>query len=119
MGPNGMQIAESSADIINEQIAGNSAAAVPAAAGGDDDETEDAEEEATGGSLAGYSTADILSAVSDSAEEGIALLSNWFGLATTPAAAAIASEAQSAPNGTIALTGGEEEEAGPSTEAAA
>lgn len=39
---------------------------------------------APGGTIAGYNTADILAAVSDSAEEGIALLSGWFGL--TPAA---------------------------------
>lgn len=50
----------------------------------EDDDSADDVTSAPGGTIAGYNTADILAAVSDSAEEGIALLSNWFGL--TPAA---------------------------------
>lgn len=33
-----------------------------------------------GDTIAGYNTADILAAVNASAEEGIALISNWLGL---------------------------------------
>lgn len=51
----------------------------------EDDDGDDEAPSAPGGIIAGYNTADILAAVSDSAEEGIALLSNWFGL--TPAVA--------------------------------
>lgn len=46
----------------------------------EDNESDDVVPSAPGGTIAGYNTADILAAVSDSAEEGIALLSNWFGL---------------------------------------
>lgn len=47
----------------------------------DDDEEEDTTEpNVEGGTIAGYNTADILHFVNDSAEEGIALISNWLGL---------------------------------------
>lgn len=50
------------------------------------DEEDDEDEEATtevnadGETIAGYNTADILAAVNASAEEGIALISNWLGI---------------------------------------
>lgn len=102
MGPNGMTIAESNADIINEQIPGSVANGAPApvapAATADAEGDDDDDEAVLPGTLGGYSTADILAAVSDSAEEGIALLSNWFGLAPAPAAQASAAAAAAVPN---------------------
>lgn len=52
----------------------------------DDDDEQSATNSPTSETIAGYSTADILAAVSDSAEQGIALLSNWFGISPTAAA---------------------------------
>lgn len=47
----------------------------------EDDDDEDTTETNIGGeTIAGYNTADILAAVNASAEEGIALISNWLGL---------------------------------------
>lgn len=93
MGPKGMEVAQSSEQIINEQIP---AAAADAATAATSTTTETGNGVASAAAtappfsspsdlLAGYSTSDILAAVSDSAEEGIALLTNWFGLATTEA----------------------------------
>lgn len=110
MGPNGMTVAESNEDIIKEQIPDSGAAPAPAAApSATDDDDDDTDDEETSGTLGGYSTADILAAVSDSAEEGIALLSNWFGLGTPAAAAATppaptfeaAAETTDAPSGDV------------------
>lgn len=71
MGPNGMQVIQSPDEIINEtqplegdKVDGNST--------GDDEGPE---------SLAGYTAEDILAAVNESAEQGITLITNWFGLA--------------------------------------
>lgn len=52
----------------------------------DDDDDDDTSTSSPPDTIAGYSTADILAAVSDSAEQGIALLSNWFGLSPSAAA---------------------------------
>lgn len=114
MGPNGMSIAESNADIINEQIPGAVANGAPAQTeGAGDADDDDADDEAVlPGTLGGYSTADILAAVSDSAEEGIALLSNWFGLVQAPAApgAAAAAAADAAvPNADLTEAPADEE----------
>lgn len=88
MGPNGMQVIESASDVIKEQTPGNAAQPPAAAASvaGDDDDDDDEDPTAAPvapGTIAGYNTVDILSAVSDSAEEGLALLSSWFGLTPT------------------------------------
>lgn len=82
MGPNGMDVIESASDVIKEQTPGNSAQS-PAVGSGEDDDDEDEDTTVAPvapGTIAGYNTIDILSAVSDSAEEGLALLSSWFGL---------------------------------------
>lgn len=76
MGPNGMQVIESATDVIKEQQPNE-----------EDDKTSPTTEtpsEEGPETLAGFNAADILAAVNDSAEEGISLLSNWFGLATAP-----------------------------------
>lgn len=88
MGPNGMQVIESASDVIKEQTPTDAA---PPSTGNDDDEDDDEEDvpaaTAAGGvapgTIGGFNTIDILTAVSDSAEEGLALLSNWFGLNTS------------------------------------
>lgn len=94
MGPNGMQVIESASDVIKEQTPGNSAQPQGAAASVSEDEDDDEDDTTSApvapGTIAGYNTLDILSAVSDTAEEGLALLSSWFGLvqsgnSTTPA----------------------------------
>lgn len=80
MGPNGMQVIESASDVIKEQTPGN-AAQPESPLEEDDDDDEDTPAAVGGtGTIAGYNTVDILSAVSDSAEEGLALLSSWLGL---------------------------------------
>lgn len=78
-----MEISESSADIIKEQLPGVQNAAGPA--GDADDEDED--ETGPPSTIAGYNTADLLAVVTDSAEQGIALLSSWLGLSTATTAA--------------------------------
>lgn len=56
--------------------------AQPTAAEDEDDESEDTTEtNLENETIGGYNTADILAAVNASAEEGIALLSSWLGLA--------------------------------------
>lgn len=83
MGPNGMQVIESASDVIKEQTPGIVVGQSPAVSASEDDDDDDDDEEPIGlapGTIAGYNTADILSVVSDSAEQGLALLSNWLGL---------------------------------------
>lgn len=72
MGPNGMEVIQSPDDIISEtqplegdKVDGNSTIG--------DGEGPD--------SLAGYTAEDILAAVNESAEQGIALITNWLGIA--------------------------------------
>lgn len=72
MGPNGMEVIQSPDEIISEtqpldgdRVDGNST--------GGDGEGPD--------SLAGYTAEDILAAVNESAEQGIALITNWLGIA--------------------------------------
>lgn len=71
MGPRGMEVIQSPAEVIEEQQPGS-----------DKVDSNGTSSEAEGvDSLAGYSAEDILAAVNESAEQGIALLSNWLGLA--------------------------------------
>lgn len=77
MGPNGMHVIESSDDLIKEQqpkqeIIETTESQLIESEQADDDNSED--------TIAGYNTADILAAVNDSAENGIALISSWLGL---------------------------------------
>lgn len=72
MGPNGMQVIESSSEVIKEQQPTEESVKNPSS-------TETSTEEGPD-TIAGLSAADILAAVNDSAEEGISLLSNWLGL---------------------------------------
>lgn len=75
MGPGGMQVIESSNDVIKEQQPKQEIVDTTEAQG-DTESDEDGPD-----TIAGYNTADILAAVNDSAETGIALISNWLGLA--------------------------------------
>jgi len=78
MGPNGMEVIESSVQVINEQQPKDPNAQPTAE---EEEEDEDTTETTVGGdTIAGYNTADILAAVNASAEEGIALISNWLGI---------------------------------------
>ncbi len=60
----------------------NFLSAQPAESEDEDDDEEDSTTETNVGddTIAGYNTADILAAVNASAEQGIALISNWLGL---------------------------------------
>lgn len=81
MSPRGMEIIQSPAEIINEQKPQET----------EKDVNSTSAENEGPGSLAGYSAEDILAAVNESAEHGIALITNWLGLspnATDEAAAA-------------------------------
>lgn len=99
MGPNGMKVIESSNEVINEQqpsevatteknVKDSSSTSLPVLNAAEnalstvdvseDDEDDDEEEDET---IAGLSTKDIIAAVNKSAEEGIAMISNWLGLA--------------------------------------
>lgn len=72
MGPNGMEVIQSSEEVIQEQS--------PTLAEAEKDKNTNANgtsEEI----LDGLTAADILTAVNESAEQGIALLTNWLGLA--------------------------------------
>lgn len=71
MGPRGMEVIQSPAEVIEEQQ--------PEADKTDSNGTSSESEGPD--SLAGYSAEDILAVVNESAEQGIALLSNWLGLA--------------------------------------
>lgn len=93
MGPRGMEISESSADIIKEQLPGEQSAAATSATDDDDDDDADEDEAGAPGTIAGYNTADILAAVTNSAEQGIALLTNWLGITTGAATGADDDEA--------------------------
>lgn len=75
MGPNGMTVIESSQEVIKEQQPNEEVDKSPTSSASTDTTTEEGPE-----TLAGFSAADILAAVNDSAEEGISLLSNWLGL---------------------------------------
>lgn len=68
MGANGMEVIESPAQVINEQQPQDNSDANTTSDEGPD-------------SLAGYTAEDILSAVNESAEQGIALITNWLGIA--------------------------------------
>lgn len=72
MGPNGMQLIESAQEVIKEQQPNEEADKVSPAGPPSIEEGPE--------TLAGFSAADILAAVNDSAEEGISLLSNWLGI---------------------------------------
>lgn len=72
MGPNGMQLIESAQEVIKEQQPNEEAEKIPAPSETTTEEGPD--------TLAGFSAADILAAVNESAETGISLLSNWLGL---------------------------------------
>lgn len=71
MGPHGMEVIQSPAEVIEEQQPESD----KINANGTSSEAEGPD------SLAGYSAEDILAAVNESAEQGIALLSNWLGIA--------------------------------------
>lgn len=86
MSSRGMEIIQSPNDVINElkpletdKDGGNSTV--------DDDEGPD--------SIAGYTAEDILNAVNESAEQGIALITNWLGLSPNATTDEVAPEANS------------------------
>lgn len=69
MGPRGMEVIQSPAEVIEEQQPDS-----------EKSDTNDTSAESEGpDTLAGYSAEDILAAVNETAEQGIALLSNWLG----------------------------------------
>lgn len=70
MSPRGMEIIQSPTEIINEQKPTET----------DKDGNSTSEENEGPDSLAGYTAEDILAAVNESAEQGIALITNWLGL---------------------------------------
>lgn len=74
MGPGGMQVIESSNDVIKEQQPKQEIVDTPEAQDGPESDEDGPD------TIAGYNTADILAAVNDSAETGIALISNWLGI---------------------------------------
>lgn len=87
MSPRGMEIIQSPNEVINElQPQEKDPASTNATA-----ESEGPE------SLAGYTAEDILAAVNESAEHGIALISNWLGLAPNATEEQAASDANAAP----------------------
>lgn len=67
MGANGMEVIDSPAQVIDEQQPQEPAENTTTDEGPD--------------SLAGYTAEDILAAVNESAEQGIALITNWLGIA--------------------------------------
>lgn len=76
MGPNGMHVIESSNDLIKEQQPKQEIIDSTET----QDEPEQSDDDSSDDTIAGYNTADILAAVNDSAENGIALISSWLGL---------------------------------------
>lgn len=87
MGPSGMEVIQSPTDIINELQPQES----------DKVETNSTSEEEGPDSLAGYTAEDILAAVNESAEQGIALISNWLGIAPNATDEAAADGQSAAP----------------------
>lgn len=97
MGPNGMEVIQSSEEVIQEQN--------PSLPEADKDKNTNANgtsEEI----LDGLTAADILTAVNESAEQGIALLTNWLGLAPN-ATADEAANADPAQNSVTPVAGGD------------
>lgn len=94
MSPRGMEIIQSPAEIINEQKPLESSDKV-------DNGNSTSEDSEGPESLAGYTAEDILAAVNESAEQGIALITNWLGIApnatdeATPETNSISPPAQS------------------------
>jgi hypothetical protein len=82
MGPNGMEVIESSVQVINEQQPKDPNLQPTPAPEEDDDDEEDTTDTNVD-TIAGYSTADILAIANASAEQGIALISSWLGLSGT------------------------------------
>lgn len=87
MGANGMTVIESSVDVIKEQEPAKEQTEdkdkdkKPEKPEEEDSEDESSESEDEGPtSIAGLNTDDIIAAVNKSADEGIALISNWLGL---------------------------------------
>lgn len=82
MGPDGMKMIKSSNDVIKEQQPTEEATTEKPKEPEVEAVTEvDKEPEAEDDSIAGLSTKEIIAVVNQSAEEGIALISNWLGLA--------------------------------------
>lgn len=73
MSPRGMEIIQSPTEIIDEQKPQESDKIDNGNSTSEDSEGPD--------SLAGYTVADILGVVNESAEQGIALITNWLGIA--------------------------------------
>lgn len=85
MGANGMTVIESSVDVIKEQEPAKEQTEdkdkKPEKPEEEESEDESSESEDEGPtSIAGLNTDDIIAAVNKSADEGIALISNWLGL---------------------------------------
>lgn len=86
MGPNGMKVIESSNEVIKEQqpseeneVTVTTAPLAAAAETAEKDTESDDEDDSKPETAGGYNTADIIAAVNESAEEGIALITNWLG----------------------------------------
>lgn len=73
MGPNGMEVIQSPTQVINELQ--------PQEADKVDGNATNAEDSEGPDSLAGYTAEDILAAVNESAEQGLALITGWLGFA--------------------------------------
>ncbi|XP_035916020.1 uncharacterized protein LOC118513846 [Anopheles stephensi] len=86
MGPKGMEVIKSAEEQIKEQIPTESEESTPAPVATVEEKPAAAVAAAAGNStstlslLDSLSTADILAAVSESTDEGIAMISNWLGL---------------------------------------
>lgn len=93
MGPNGMEVIQSPAEVIEEQQPDSDKTDANATSG-----------EAEGpDTLVGLSAEDILAAVNESAEQGIALLTNWLGLAPNATDTASTDSNQSSEEGSAQL----------------
>lgn len=93
MSPSGMEIIQSPEQVISETLE-TEKVDIPANTTSVDDEGPE--------SLAGYTAEDILAAVNESAEQGIALISNWLGLAPNATEEASSSEENSVTPAAIA-----------------
>uniref|UniRef100_A0A182MP28 DUF4773 domain-containing protein n=1 Tax=Anopheles culicifacies TaxID=139723 RepID=A0A182MP28_9DIPT len=80
MGPKGMEVIKSAEEQIKEQIPGESEETTSAPVTTVEEKPAAGNSTSTLSLLDNLSTADILAAVSESTDEGIAMISNWLGL---------------------------------------
>ncbi|XP_053675882.1 uncharacterized protein LOC128726118 [Anopheles nili] len=80
MGPKGMEVIKSAEEQIKEQIPSESEETTPTPVVTGEEKPTASNSTSTLSLLDNLSTADILAAVSESTDEGIAMISNWLGL---------------------------------------